>query len=83
MVDILKQAWNDPFYGFANQSLLNIIARSYDQNNNNNNNNDNRLYSNILFVAQYPGTGKSRLLNEISNEILVLPLRIGSINQGC
>ena len=61
------QAWSQPYVGGAYKCFYKVIGRYQEL---------QTLYGRILPMVQSSGTGKSRMVDELSKEHLVVPINL-------
>ena len=61
-------AWNSPFAGRAHEVAFHTISRLHE--------NSEKPYSNYISIIQSSGSGKSRLVREMSALVFVIPINV-------
>jgi hypothetical protein len=69
-----EKAWRAPFSGNAHQRLYDTMQRQWKSR--------DALYARYLAIVQSSGTGKSRMIDELSKEHLVIPINLRVAGSG-
>ncbi|KAI0044973.1 hypothetical protein FA95DRAFT_1608076 [Auriscalpium vulgare] len=70
---ITIKSWNTPYLGCVKDVFISTLRRHMDRKN---------IYARSVPMIQSSGTGKSRLLDEVAKEIVVIPMNLRSGSQG-
>jgi hypothetical protein len=69
-----EKAWDAPFLGDAHERLHKTMDSRWRS--------KNTLYARYLAIVQSSGTGKSRMIDELSKEHFVIPINLRSADSG-
>jgi hypothetical protein len=63
------KSWKEGYVGQAAQALLKTMDKYYDDH-------DDRYYAKYITIVQSSGMGKSRMVDELSKVVLVIPVNL-------